>query len=365
MLESPATADVFEFLGVKERENSYTRLLAYLLKASPGLCDRLIKRAFGTPVLPAAAFSIECQTGLDPENIPDLLLKGTDEAGMRWILFVETKVHASEDKEQTARYHAACVGRVGSAERVGGVFLTLKGEDPEPGKVRGLSHKDLANWLDDHSADFSVNPMLQGAAAAYVARARVEPPVAKDDTRLRTLLERRDGLIPRLAGAEAIAAACATRLPDWESWAVTIQGRGHANPGLLFRQAGWLGPKELGKKWTRGNYNLHIEIELTSGAAWRMKLHLETEPYLPQRKLATIAGHEKFTEMRDRFRKLLAEKLDPSSGWKPRGRKLQIATYKLPIGPESTVAELHATLAPALKCIAPLVSSALAKVSAS
>lgn len=365
LLESSATADIFELLGVKERENTYTRLLAYLLKASPGLRDRLIERAFGSSVLPATAFSTECQTSLDPENIPDLLLEATDEAGKRWVLFVETKVHASEDLEQTARYHAACVTRVGSDERVGGVFLTLKGADPKHGKVHALSHKELATWVEDHAADFAVNPMLHGAASAYVARARVEPPVARETTQLKALLERREGLIPRLAGAEAIAAACVTKLPGWESWAVKIQGHGHANPGLLFRQAGWLGPEKLGTRWTRGNYNLHLEIELTSAATWRIKLHLETEPYLPQRKLAAIAGHEKFTAMRDHFRKLLTDKLEPASGWKPRGRKLQIATYKLSVGPESTVAELLAALAPALEYIAPLVSTALAKVSAS
>ena len=166
----------------------------------------------------------------------------------------------------------------------------------------------------------------------------------------------------RRAGADALAVACTTGLPgSWDAWSVWIQGRGHAGIGLLFRQKGWLGSAKLGNRWTPQNFNLHLEVNLADGPLWRVKLHFETEPYLPKKKLVEVEDHQRFTEMRDSFRSLLASQLDGSSGWTAKGRELQVAIYKLSVGPDATVSQLRAALAPALEYIAPLVSSALAK----
>lgn len=362
MLDSPSTADVFELLGSVERENAYTSLIAYLLKASEPLRARLIQEAFGRPTPPASAFTVERQVSLDPNSTIDILLEAIDPSGKRWALFVEAKIHASEQGDQTPRYVTACVKRVGGPDRVAGVFLTLTGAPARQTGVPALKHSELAAWVDACATDFSVNPALQAAAAHYVTRARAPLPNADDSTPVRKLLERREGLIPRLAGADALAAAC-TPGPSgpWEAWSVWIQGRGHANPGLVFRLLNWVGTGKLETKWTPDNYNLHLEVELIYTKDWRLKLHFETNPYLPQRKLNNIEGWQQFIALRDKFREILAHKIAAVPGWKLKGKKLQVAVHKLALGPDPTVGQFRAALTPALQAIAPIVSSVLAK----
>lgn len=363
MLKSLPAADVFEIFSITERENSYTSLLAYLLAASERLREQLIRRAFDGPTPLAGSFTVERQAALDPRSIADVLLQATDASGARWELFIEAKVHASEQGDQTPRYYKACVKRTGSPARVGGLFLTLSGTPPlQYPQVRPLIHRELADWINDVTADFCTNIVLQNAATAYVARAHVPVPKAEDSTPIQTLLSRQEGLVPRLAGADVLATACTAGLPDaWEAWSVLIQGRGHASPGLVFRLPDWLGPAELGLLWTSDNYNLHLEVELNDTAVRRLKLHFETNPYLPQRKLNAIAGSQEFAAMRERFRKLLSNKLADAPGWKMKGKKLQVAVYTLPLGASPTVGQFRDVVTPALRSIAPLVSKALSK----
>lgn len=360
MLESPTSADAFEIFGITERENAYTSLLAYLLKASAFLTEHVLKLGFSEPP-PALELAVHRQCPLNPSDIVDILLEGKDAKGQRWALFIETKVHSAEFGDQTERYHAACQARVGASGQVGGLLLTLEGEPALCKHVRPLRHRDLAVQIDARSADFAINGLLQQAAAAYVTRARVPVPVANDHTPLTELLARHDGLVPRLAGANALAKVLTTGIPGgWIASTVWIQGRGHANPGLLLRQAGWEGPPIMGKRVTRENFNLHLELELTESVSWRLKLHFETQPYLPQRALAQLDGNAKFIKLRETFRALLVDKLGKSSGWKAKGRKLQIAVFPIPLAPEATVTQLRDALTPALQHIAPRVASALA-----
>lgn len=360
MLESPTSADVFEIFGITERENAYTSLLAYLLKASVVLTEHVLKLGFSEPP-PALELAVHRQCALNPSSIVDILLEGKDASGQRWALFIETKVHSAEFGDQTERYYAACQERVGAAGRVGGLLLTLEGEPALCKHVRPLKHCDLAVQVDARAADFAVNSLLQQAAAAYVTRALVPAPKAHDHTPLTQLLARHDGLVPRLAGANALANVLTAGIPGgWLASTVWIQGRGHANPGLLLRQDGWEGPSITGNRVTRKNYNLHLELELTESPSWRLKLHFETQPYLPQRALVKLDGHAKFIKLRETFRSLLAEKLGASSGWKAKGRKLQIAIFQLPVARGATVAQLRDALAPALEHIAPRVAGALA-----
>lgn len=357
MLESPTSADAFEIFGITERENAYTSLLAYLLTASASLTEHVLKQGFSEPP-PALELVVHRQCPLNPSDIVDILLEGKDAKGQRWALFIETKVHSAEFGDQTERYYTACQARVGATGQVGGLLLTLEGEPALCKHVRPLRHRDLAVQIDARAADFAVNSWLQQAAApGHASRSRwrtTTPPLTE-------LLVRHDGLVPRLAGADALAKALTIGIPgDWIASTVWIQGRGHANPGLLLRQAGWEGPSIKGNRVTRENFNLHLELELTESPSWRLKLHFETQPYLPQRALVKLDGHAKFIKLRETFRALLVEKLGTSSGWKAKGRKLQIAVFQLPVAREATVTQLRDALTPALTHIAPRVAGALA-----
>lgn len=362
MLEALATSDIYELLGVKNREDTFTSLLAYLITASPDLGSKLRNLAFVADP-PEGSYTVHRQAHIAKGDIADILLSSKDAAGTRWEMFIETKVHSSEHGDQTVRYYRACTARVLAGGRVGGILLTLSGDGAKETRVPSLTHRRLADWIDEFSSDFEKYPVLKLAAEAYVQRARVPLPVAKADSALKTLLNPPYGLVPRLAGAETLGKECDHAFGNaWGTQVVWIQGRGHGHPGLLLRQAGWLGkPLKENGQWQAENFNIHLEIALVEAAKWRLKLHFETNPYFTKRELKKIANSSAFFVMRDAFRATLKPELEKSSGWKVKGKDLQIAVFDLSVNHDATVAEFIKALMPELAYMGPRVQAALAK----
>lgn len=360
MLQTLDKADVYEILGVKEREDTYTSVIGYLLHASAAFEGELRRYAFRDAPIPIGQHTVRRQARVGKGNILDLLVEG-QEAGKRWCYFVETKVHASEHGDQTERYYKACEVHVAPNGRVGGVFLTLTGTNARESRVRPLKHRELAGWINGASADFQAHDVLASAARAYVDRARVDPSKAELSTSIASLLERTYGLVPRTAGTEAIREVCEQQLgSDWKLQVVWIQGRGQGNPGLLLRRVGWSGTcMKDGGPWEPENVDIHLEISVVEAQVWNLKLHFESSPYLPERVLKTMLGSDAFDEMRGRFRIALKQQLASSVLWNARGTKLQVAVHKLAAGQNSTVGQLLAALKPALADIFPRVETAL------
>ena len=356
----PHSPDIFELLDIEEREDTYSRLLVNLLRRSAGLRRRVLARGFGQEPPPAEPVEVLLREKLDESNCVDILLH---DPANTWTMFIELKLYSGEHGGQTCRYWRACERRVGPNGRVAGIFLTITGAQAECPSAVSLTHRELTTWIALHLADFQEFPALRIAAEAYVQRAQAPRPVAADDTPARTLLQQSWGLVPRLAGVDALGAALHRGLPgEWTHDAITIQGQGHANPGLQFWQPGWWGDELDDNRWTFNNYDIHLEIELTEGSPWRLKLHFETRPYHTLRELRALQGHADFAVMRDAFRAALRPHAAYLPGWKMSNYPFQIASFKLgaDIGPESTLAQLRQQLAPALTAIAPHIHTALA-----
>ncbi|MCY1062779.1 PD-(D/E)XK nuclease family protein [Nannocystis sp. SCPEA4] len=355
LLHSP---DIFELLDIEAREDTYSRLLVNLLQHSVGLRRRVLAHGFRTDPPPAESVDITLRHGLGEAGTVDVLLR--DPAG-HWVIFIESKLFSAEHGGQTRRYWKACEELVAPNGRTAGIFLTIAGDPSSHSPVVPLTHRELTAWIAEHSGDFQPHRPLGIAAEAYVQRAQAPLPVAADACVVQTLLRPAWGLVPRLAGVAALGAALHRGLPGgWTHDAITIQGKGHANPGLQFWQPGWWGTWTANDRWTSDNYNIHLEIELTDGAPWRLKLHFETEPYHTLTELKALAGHADFAVMRDAFRASLQAQAGRLPRWKMSNYPFQIAKFNLDVGPEATVDQLREHLAPALAEIAPHIHTALA-----
>ncbi len=355
--------DIFEILDIEDREDTYSSLLVHLLRASASLRGRVLEYAFGADPPSSEGVTVELRKGLGEHGIVDILLSPVDPAA-RWTLFIETKVFSGEHWEQTKRYLKACRQRVGPDGRAAGVFLTLGSTKPSSSQVKSLTHRELTEWIRGSLATVQDDPALHLAASAYIARAQVPLPEATDNKPIAELFfERTTGLVPHLAGTAALGEAIKLALPgSWEHTAIWIQGRGHANPGLQFWRKGWRGTPIVGHKWTRDNIFVHLEIELTEGPPWRLKLHFETDPYYTQTELATLDGHKEFIRMRDAFRAVVHANLSEPSKWRRSNYPLQSAVFKFTPKAGETVEGLRKTLLPAFAQILPVVETALTAV---
>ena len=358
-----ASLDIFKVLDIETREDSYSSLLVHLLEHSPNLRSHLQDLAFGPAARPDGTPKIHLRRKIGKHDIADITLQGPATANPPWIMFVEMKIYSTEHGDQTQRYWDACSTLVGTGGRVGGIFLTIEGTTPVCPHAKPLKHHDLAVWLDEHKSDFQDHPVLSLAADAYARRARAPKPSVVDTTALMTLRKPPWGLISPRASVVVLGEVVLNGLTEpkaWEFSPVWIQGKGHANPGLVFWRSGWRGTPMIDKRWTAENYNIHLELELAPEPPWSLKLHFETEPYLPQKRLKSVTGHGLYELMRKEFRRTLHAAIADVPGWKGTGHELQIAAFKIDLGPEATVAHLRDRLAPAMSAVAGRVGEALA-----
>lgn len=360
---TPREPDIFELLDIEDREDTYSSLLVHLLRSSVSLRGQVLKHAFGAKPPSGEHVTVHLRHGLGEHGIVDILVAPKD-SSERWLLFIETKVFSGEHREQTKRYLKACRQRVGPDGRAAGVFLTLDNKPPSSPEVRSLSHRDLTDWIKDCLDAVQDRPALHLAASAYIARAQVPLPAAADSRPIAELFfERTSGLVPHLAGTAALGAAIKPTSPGpWEHSAIWIQGRGHANPGLQFWREGWRGTPIVGRQWTGDNVFIHLELELTEGPPWRLKLHFETEPYYTQAELATLDGYKEFIRMRDAFRAVVHAKLGVPSMWRRSKYPLQSAVFKFTPKAGETVDGLRKALLPAFTQILPVVEAALTAI---
>ena len=278
-------------------------------------------------------------------------------------MFVETKIYSTEHGDQTQNYYNACSTLVGTQGRVGGLFLTIEGTAPTCPQVKPLTHRELARWLDSNQSVFQDDPVLSLATHAYIRRALASGPDASDTTPLTSLRQPHWGLIPPLAGATTLGTALLGALEPgtWRFEPVWIQGKGHANPGLVFWRQGWRGTPMTDERWTTENYNIHLEFELTPEPPWSLKLHFETLPYRAQKHLKSIKGHGRYEQMLKEFRRTLHASIADLPGWKGTGHELQIAVFKADLDSKATVAALRDRLKAAMSNIIGHVDAALAR----
>lgn len=366
-MTTPSTSpDIFEILDIEEREDTYSRLLVHILERSPGLRKRLLQHAFGDHAPSADPATVTLRHHLGDAGVVDILMLGPKDAPRPWALFIESKLFSGEHSNQTEKYLAAVQAMVAPNNQASGIFLTIAGDSAQAPEVKPLTHRELTGWILEHMTDFREHPALCIAAEAYARRAQVPlPERAEGDTAVRSLLKPMWGLVPHLAGVSALGAALRHGLSgEWMHTAIWIQGRGHANPGLQFWQPVWCGTEIVEPRWTPDNIFVHLEIELTESPPWRLKVHFETEPYYTQGELQGLQNHAGFAAMRDVFRATLHAQTAQIPQWKLTNYRLQSAIIDAPVGPDATVAQLHAHFAPAMSAIAPCITHALTQARA-
>ena len=149
--------NIFEALGVGQREIRHSRLLAWMLKADAShaqgglflrrflslLCQRNALRVDLGGLRPEE-FEVECED----DRIDILLLNHSS----RVVCAIENKIHATQSKGQLNRYRLGLKQRYPNYTAVF-VFLTLRGEVPSDESWTCLTYEDLLNELFDESSE--------------------------------------------------------------------------------------------------------------------------------------------------------------------------------------------------------------------
>ncbi len=365
MTTPPRIPDIFEILDIAEREDTYSGLLVHILRRSPELCQQLMAHAFKPAAPPTGPVDVKLRHRFPNERVVDILLRDPADPP-RWAVFIESKLYSREHTNQTIEYLKATRALVTPDGRPAGIFLTITGETAKA-DVPSLTHRELAGWIERLLPSLKDDSALAIAAEAYTLRASAKlPDPASLDARVRDLRRKSVwGLVPHLASAWALGTTLRHGLStEWLHDAVSIQSRGHSNPGLQFWLPTWRGTEVENDTWTPENIYVHLEVELTESPPWRLKVHFETEPYLTQRRLQEHEGHEGFARMRDAFRNALHAQKAKFPDWKPTHHKLQSAVIAAKLDPDATVAQLRDRFAPAMATIAPCITEALAQARA-
>jgi len=349
--------DIFSILDVTRREDTYTSILVHALRASQPFLEAFIGK---TGLRSGLHWRISMRKAVASGRVPDLTLSADDTQGA-FRIFLENKIDASEGPNQTEHYLAAVTEEAGDEDRARGIFLTLNGTRGADG-VFAWTHREIAELLHAHRSTVS-DRALGVAIDCYIARALVPLPVASAQLTLEKLLiPIAHALHPGLAGYTALAHAISNPLTGWQAEALTIQGRGHANPGLKFRRDGWRGPCLVGDEWRACNRDVHVEIEFEAHHPGELKLHFETSPYLPTRAIAKLVNSSEFEQARDRFRHEVHRRRADLPSWTMRRKPILVATSDPDLSATDAVGGVVKAIGERLNAIGPVVDAALGLV---
>lgn len=355
-------ADIFDLLAVPRREDSYSSVIVHALRASSAFRARLLEFGFPGRAPELQSVEVELRRGLG-SGIVDILVTGIDRDRHRWVLFIENKIDASESRGQTSEYLRAARKKASDSTHASGIFLTLAGTPASAEQVHPYTHRKLAGDLEATLDDYPTDSPLRIAVEAYIARARAPWPEATGDITVGDLLATSSGLIPWYAGAEALGQAIAKRAGrEWKSKVVWIQGRGHANPGLLFSLPGWSGPELQTWDWSAKHLDVHLEVELVDGDPGPIRVHFETSPYLTKREIERLSNREDFYDARRTFQQVLHDRARSLPGWQMTRRHLQAARCDPDLDACATVKEVVNAYAKQIVAIGNDVDTALKEV---
>ena len=242
--------------------------------------------------------------------------------------------------------------------------LTLDGDEPKAktkSSIKPLTHKELGRWVKACLHDFK-DPALQMAAKVYVSRACVPKPKVVRRASIRSLVSPPSGLISRDAGVDALGKAVTDDAAS-DRWEHRV-GKSHGKTLLKFHRDHWVGTEMLGGRFTRANYDAHVELSPFKSGQWCLSLHFETHPYQSSEQLQKLKGKglKEFKAMRDCFRDAVHARIDERDGWKKvtrQGDYLQICTCSLEVNAQSRVGDVISNLVEALATIGPVVDAAL------
>lgn len=347
-------SDILSILDVARREDTYTSILVHALRASPPLLDAFIGK---TGLRHGLQWEVSMRKAVVGGRVPDLLLSAVGAEGP-FRVFLENKIDSAEGWKQTRDYLAAVRTEAGDQERARGILLTLEGKRGAEG-VLTWTHREMAELLRAHRVTIS-DRALGMAIDDYVARALVPLPETRNELTLKELLRPvPNALHPKLAGHTALAKAISSSWAGWQAEALTIQGRGHQNPGLKFRCEGWCGPRLVEKTWQAGNRDVHVEIEFLNHRPGELKLHFETSPYLTRKQIEKLSNSSEFDQAKKRFQHEVHRRQADVPGWKMRREQILVASNDPQLAATDTVDEVVKAIGERLNAIGPVVDAAL------
>ena len=375
--------DLFDILDVSLREDTYTSLIAHVLRTDQRLAASvftiLVSRASRDFSFRPEHVAIHFRhtlasfcgvkgaaTGKDK---PDLLLIG-QRGDQRWWVVIEAKVTAGEGPQQLRRYREVCEHER-AANGIAGFclfFLTLGGGTGSDQAFRTISHGELATMIEQQRDQRQSLPTpLELAWDSYRDRLDQMHDVVPDDS-----ICVADSLTRTATGFITTDARCYGLAQRIAPGGFDVRGglfpnRGRASCVMLLSRPAWRGAHEFhpnGLHRLEACFDIHLEVEIVCRPQYQERavchLHYETRPYMPESKLRSAAEAERLAahhQRRETFRRHVHARLKEQSArvWRPRNGKLQIASCPLVVSEQATVGELREMVAPRIAQIASIV----------
>ncbi len=326
---SEVKRDLFDILGIGTYEHSYTELLATLFEERQEWAQGFFREVFdhlpteGT-VRTKTQLSVPHEGGRRTRDRLDLVLAFGNAAPDIWV--VEAKIKSSESSDQLQRYESQkaqqeIADKLGlkkpSQDNWHYSYLTLEGEEPtKRTKFHPITYERLLKILP---ADPDLAPELVPAHDClrnrfidyYKARDEVlkGDDAPSDSTTLEDYLSCTWGLIDERNKFHWLMQRNAEDLGGLPLEFGIAQNIASAKPGCRTVDPNWQG-KKYGENGAdlHDCFDVHLELQLTSGDSVSFVLHYETNPYMPRLSTDTAIGKkelEEYWELRRRFAQCL------------------------------------------------------------
>ncbi|MHB9109491.1 MAG: hypothetical protein ACYDCO_20755 [Armatimonadota bacterium] len=371
--------DLLRVLGVQDKEDIITNLLAYGINTDLGFARIFLSAVCGS-VSPYTQARAETRIAIPGLGVPDLAIVATD--GSAYDLFViENKVKADEGNDQTERYEkcfATLKARLishSTARSTTGIFLTLFPDvHPCNPNFRTATYADLLDGLKTYTGghDALLDALLASLRVQYSAFYSAAHVSSTDRVLERLSIQDNLGagflvfrqLFDGITYPHGLALEYSNR--------VSQSGR-HYYLAQISKDA-WH-PEEMaeahGRRRVRLNpntcFSIHLEPQFDAiNGCLSVQLHYEVNPYQPEKWVLHHVNEDDYAgylERRQRCQAFLAQA--SISGLTFGGRVNQIGKIAIPVDDNTTIDEFRTVLLTAITPVVEAIETFLQRETAS
>jgi hypothetical protein len=339
---------IFEILGIRSREDSYTDLIAYAFNN-----NFEFKKNFLLHILeenqpsdwekPIVRPSVFIKKSSRTKDMPDLILINKK---IPKVILIENKIFSDEGWEQTKHYAShefkqALVeylkknNMLLNDDQIQFVyyFLTLEGKKAAAEKFRPLSYCRILEILNDIKfGNSKLDILLQELKERLEEYYQWPCPVETDN--VFSYLNKTKRLVNQYRTFQILMKTLLADKKEFEKWGGITSNRGCGYiPLYLFYKPSWVG-REYSKE-TDGFECYHIHFELQWNTRWNeltLYLHYETNPYMTKAEYYKVIDEQfkiRYRTRREEFVSFLKEHMNRINNWQIcKNKWLMVAKYR-------------------------------------
>jgi hypothetical protein len=369
-------SNILAILGVAQKEDVISNLLANLIKHVPGFGRKFLELVLDGYTFDTDDTGIQVRKKLGDLGIPDLIIRCSDNT--RAVL-LENKLTAGEGQGQTERYagednRSDLLSAIhGDCRSVEFVYLSLFPHNrPSDPSFKHITYDRLVDLLSDCSKD-APRPQadlmrdLAAVLSAFYDRRNVDW-----EAGFRSTVENRDDGDPLdgrfFSFLELVEQAhSGTNLKTRGRWIGNDRGR--PEYGCQVSRSGWERPVPDRRSdfQARKHFYVHFEPKYHRlSSSLEVPIHFETSPYMTksrfQKDVPSKVSREEWHDLRRQFREeLLKTGITRLQGFSRRQGRLQICKFTIDVE-NATNREVRNRLASTFTDVSPMIDETLASL---